>query len=256
VYCSVPVPATIEAVAGPIEIPVSAGLVTVSMLDPVVPAEVALIFAVPMETPSTTPGLVILAVNGLLLDQVTVEVQSELVLFAKLQVALYWFIDKPATTEAVAGVTVMLFRGAAVTVRELVPFTVPAMALIVVAPTAIPVARPLFEMVAIEALLLVHVMVDGHAAVVPFANVQVAVYCWVPDPATIDAVAGEMTIELSALVVTVITLVAEVEPERAVIVEVPAVTPVTRPAALTVATVVVLLDQVTVDVQLELVLLA
>lgn len=169
VYCSVPVPATIEAVAGLIEIPVSVGLVTVSMLDPVVLPEVALIFAVPMATPRTTPGLVILAVNGLLLDQLTDEVQSELVLLAKLQVALYWFIDKPATTDAVAGLTVMLFREAAVTVRELVPFTVPAMALIVVAPAATPVARPLLEMVAIAALLLVHVMVDGHAAVEPFA---------------------------------------------------------------------------------------
>jgi hypothetical protein len=169
VYCSVPVPATIEAVAGPIEIPVRAGGVTVSMLDPVVPAEVALIFALPMATPRTTPGLVILAVNGLLLDQLTVAVQSVLVLFAKLQVALYWFIDKPATTVAVAGVTVMLFRGAAVTVRELVPLMVPETAVIVVAPGATPVARPLLEMVAIVALLLVQVMVAGHAAVEPFA---------------------------------------------------------------------------------------
>ena len=150
----------------------------------------------------------------------------------------------------------MLFRGAAVTVRELVPFTVPEMALIVVAPTATPVARPLFEMVAIAALLLVQVIVEGHAAVEPFAKVQVAVYCCVPDPATIDAVVGEMTMVLSALAVTVITLVAEMVPERAVMVEVPAVTPVTRPAELTVATAVLLLDQVTVDVQLELVLLA
>jgi len=163
------VPATIEAVAGPIEIPVNAGLVTVSMLDPVVLPEVASIFAVPMATPRTTPGLVILAVSGLLLDQLTDEVQSELVLFAKLQVALYWFIDKPATTEAVAGVTVMLFSGALVTVRELVPLTVPETAVIVAEPTATPVAMPLFEMVAIAALLVVHVMVEGQAAVEPFA---------------------------------------------------------------------------------------
>jgi hypothetical protein len=249
------VPATIEAVAGPIEIPVSAGLVTVSMLDPVVPAEVALIFAVPIATPRTTPGLVILAVKGLLLDQVTVEVQSALVLFAKLHVALYWLIDKPATTEAVAGVTVMLSSGALVTVREAVPFTVPETAVIVAEPTATPVARPVLEMVAIDALLVVHVMVDGHAAVEPFAKVHVAEYCCVPD-AAMDAVAGEMLIALSVLAVTVITLVAEMEPEAAVMVEVPAEMPVTRPAELTVATAALLLDQVTVVEQLELVLLA
>lgn len=62
--------------------------------------------------------------------------------------------------------------------------------------------------------------------------------------------------ELSAFAVTVITLVAEVVPEAAVMVEVPAETPVTMPAELTVATAVLLLDQVTVVVQFELVLLA
>jgi hypothetical protein len=71
-----------------------------------------------------------------------------------------------------------------------------------------------------------------------------------------DAVAGVMAIALSALAVTVITLVAEMVPEVAVMVDVPAATPVTRPAALTVAAAVLLLDQVTVVEQLELVLLA
>jgi len=167
VYCSVPVPATMEGAAAPIEIPVSAGLKTVSVLDPVVLPDVALIFAVPVVTPRTTPGLVILAADVLVLDQVTVPVQSEVVLFAKLQVALYWLIVKPATTVAVAGVTVMLFKGTLVTVRALVALMVPEAAVIVVDPTATPVARPVLETVAMAGLLLVHVIDVGHAAVEP-----------------------------------------------------------------------------------------
>jgi hypothetical protein len=70
-----------------------------------------------------------------------------------------------------------------------------------------------------------------------------------------EAVAGERAIALRVLLVTVKALVAEMLPEVAVMVEVPAATPVAIPALEIVAVAVLLLDQVTVDVQLALVLL-
>jgi len=85
--------------------------------------------------------------------------------------------------------------------------------------------------------------------------VQVAEYCCVPVPTTMEAVAGERAIALRVLLVTVKALVAEMLPEVAVMVEVPAATPVAIPALEIVAVAVLLLDQVTVDVQLALVLL-
>jgi hypothetical protein len=70
-----------------------------------------------------------------------------------------------------------------------------------------------------------------------------------------EAVAGEIAIALRVLLVTVKALVAEMLPEVAVMVEVPAATPVAIPALVIVAVAVLLLDQVTVEVQLALVLL-
>jgi hypothetical protein len=54
--------------------------------------------------------------------------------------------------------------------------------------------------------------------------------------------------------VTVSAAVPEMLPDVALIVDVPAATPVARPAAEMVAAAVLLLDQVTVDVQLAVVL--
>ena len=85
---------------------------------------------------------------------------------------------------------------------------------------------------------------------------QVAVYCCVPLPALRVAVAGETVMPVSVALVTVRTLVADMVPEVAVMVEVPAATPVARPVLDTVAIAVLLLDHVTVEEQLELVLLA
>ena len=60
--------------------PVNVGLVTVRTPLPVTPPETALMVALPAATALTMPELLIVATAGLLLDQVTVVVQSELVL--------------------------------------------------------------------------------------------------------------------------------------------------------------------------------
>ncbi len=75
---------------------------------------------------------------------------------------------------------------------------------------------------------------------------MVALNCCVP-PIRIDAVVGLTVTPVTNIGFTVITLVAVLEPSCVVtvIVAVPTLTPVTSPVALTVATAVLLLLQVT-----------
>lgn len=79
--------------------------------------------------------------------------------------------------------------------------------------------------------------------------------CCVPVPATTDAVAGVTAMLVNEAAVMVRTLDPETDPEVALMVEEPAATPVATPVLETVAAAVLLLDQVTVEEQLELVLL-
>ena len=79
--------------------------------------------------------------------------------------------------------------------------------------------------------------------------------CWVPVPATIEAVAGDKEMPVRAGLVTVSVPVPETEPDVALMVDVPTATPVARPFDAMVAAAVLLLDQVTVDEQLDVVLL-
>ncbi len=79
--------------------------------------------------------------------------------------------------------------------------------------------------------------------------------CWVPVPATIEAVAGDKAMPVRVGLVTVSVPVPETEPEAALMVAVPDATPVARPFEPMVAAAVLLLDQMTVDEQLEVVLL-
>ena len=79
--CWVPEPAAIEAVDGDTATLVRVGLETVSALLPLTDPEVAVMVVVPDATPVARPLGAMVAVAGLLLDQVTVEVQFEVVLF-------------------------------------------------------------------------------------------------------------------------------------------------------------------------------
>jgi hypothetical protein len=171
-------------------------------------------------------------------------------------VAVNCCVPVPAAIDDVAGVTAMLVNVAAVTVSALVPETLPEVALMVEEPAATPVATPAPVMVAAAVLLLDHVTVDVQLEVVLFEYEQVAVNCCVPLPAVRVAVAGATVMLVKVALVTVRALVADTLPETAVMVEVPAATPVARPALETVAAAVLLLDQVTVEEQLALVLLA
>ena len=75
---------------------------------------------------------------------------------------------------------------------------------------------------------------------------MVALSCCAP-PIRIDAVVGDTVTPVTRIGLTVITLVAVLAPSAVVtvMVAVPTLTPVTSPVALTVATAVLLLPQVT-----------
>lgn len=79
--CSVPVPETIEALPGMTAMLVRAGLITERALVVDVLPEVAVTVADPTATPVASPALLIVAMEALLLDQATVEVQGALVAF-------------------------------------------------------------------------------------------------------------------------------------------------------------------------------
>jgi len=78
-------------------------------------------------------------------------------------------VPLPAVRVAVAGETVMLFRVAVVTVRMLVPDTLPEVAVMVEVPAATPIARPVLDTVAAAMLLLDQVTVEEQLAVVLLA---------------------------------------------------------------------------------------
>ena len=79
-YCCVPVPATIEAVAGVTVMLIMVGAVTVRAALPDVVPDIAFTVDVPAATALASPLALMVAVAGLLLDHETVAVQSELVL--------------------------------------------------------------------------------------------------------------------------------------------------------------------------------
>jgi hypothetical protein len=137
----------------------------------------------------------------------------------------------------------------------LVPFVLPDVAVIVDEPAATPVAIPDPLMVAAEVLLLDHVTFALQFEVVLFAYEQVAVYCCVPVPAEMDAVAGETTMLERLGLVTVSAAEPETPFNVTAMVALPADTPVASPVAATVAAAVLLLDHVTVEVQFAVVLL-
>src|SRR6266571_4926413 len=138
--------------------------------------------------------------------------------------------------------------GSAVTVSAAVPLFPSLVAVIVAAPTATPVTRPLPFTLAIPPLL------DAHVTARPVRTVPalslVTALSWTAWPAGTLAEAGLTVTDATGAgaggAVTVIAAVPLLPSLVAVIVAAPALTPVTRPLADTVATAVLPLDQLTV----------
>src|SRR5438093_1119130 len=132
---------------------------------------------------------------------------------------------------------------AAVTVRADVPVTVSDVAAMLAVPAVTPLTIPLPVTVATAVLFDAQATVRP-VSVLPFASLRVAV-SWTVWPVGTEAVAGLTVTDATGTVLTVIVAVPPCPSLVAVIVAEPAVTPVTSPLPLTVATAVLLLAQLT-----------
>src|SRR5277367_4466085 len=146
---------------------------------------------------------------------------------------------------AVAGVTAIDCSTAAVTV-SVTPglVTLPDAAVMLVVPAATPVATPLALIVPAAVFDDVQLTPVVNAAVLPLLYVPVAVYCCV-SPAAMLAVAGVTAIDCSTAAVTVSVTPALVNPpDAAVMLVVPAATPVAVPVPVPVIVAAAGLDDV------------
>jgi hypothetical protein len=227
------------------------GAVTVTADEPVLLEHVAVMVAEPAAMPLTAPLEFTVAAAELLVDQVIV---CPVMTFpsASLTVAVS-VVVAPTANEAVEGATVTVVTtggggGTAVTVTVDVPDLPAHVAVIVAEPAATPLTTPLEFTVAADALLVDHVIVCPVMAL-PWASLTVAVSVTVAltftdadDGATVTVVTtgGGGGVE-----VTVTLELPDLPAHVAVIVAVPAATPVTTPLELAVAALALLVDQVT-----------
>jgi hypothetical protein len=148
----------------------------------------------------------------------------------------------PLVIEGFAGVTAIDTNvgAVAVTVRVVEPLTAPEAALIVLVPVPTAFANPPAAIVATLVVCEVHVAVLVRFCVELSEKVPVAVNCLVV-PLVIEGFAGVTAIDTSVGAVAATVRVVEplTAPEAALIVLVPAATPVAKPPALIVATLVV-----------------
>src|SRR3989442_9276340 len=130
---------------------------------------------------------------------------------------------------AVAGLTVTEATGTLVTVTVAVPLCPSLVAVIVAAPAATPVTKPLPETVAAAVLLVAQVTARPLRAV-PFASFGVAVN-WVVVPTVTPAAVGLTVTEATGTLVTVMADVPPCPPLLAVAVAGPGATPGPTPLA-------------------------
>ena len=148
------------------EIEVNTAAVTVSVAEPLIVPEVAVIVAVPCATLVAKPLLLTVATE--VADDVHVAVLVNVCVVPLLYVpvaANCWV--KPAATDGEAGVTEIDTNTAAVTVSVAEPLIVPDFAVMVVLPFATLVANPLLLIVAIDFADDVHAALLVSVCVVP-----------------------------------------------------------------------------------------
>ncbi|OLC72098.1 MAG: hypothetical protein AUH78_16705 [Gemmatimonadetes bacterium 13_1_40CM_4_69_8] len=206
---------------------------------PLCPSEVAVIVAEPASFAVTSPLELTVAAVVLLDVQVTTRPDSRFP-FASFGVAVSCTL-LPSSTLADAGVTATVATGTGVTVILAVPLCPSDVAVIVAAPATTAVTRPLAFTVATAVLLLDQLMVRPESGL-PFASLGVAVSGTVCPTGTLADVGATAT-DATGTLVTVILDEPLCPSEVAVIVATPTATPVTTPLELTVATALLLLNQ-------------
>jgi len=212
---------------------------TVTLAVPLCPSLVAVIVAEPAATPVTRPLLVTLATLVLPLAQLTVRPESGFP-FTSFGVAVSCTVC-PTCTAAEAGLTLTEATGTLETVMLAVPLCPSLVAVIVADPIAAPLTRPLLVTVATEVLLLDHARARPESGL-PFASFGVAVSCTVC-PTCMLAEPGLTVTDATGTAVTVMAEVPLFPSDVAVMVAEPAAAPVTRPLLVTLAMLVLLLDQ-------------
>ena len=183
-------PAAIDGFTGVTAMLCNVAAVTVSTVEPLTPPSVALMLDVPTATPWARPVVApIVAVPGIADAQLTEPVMTAVVASEYVPVATNCWVA-PAAIDGLAGVTAMLCRLAAVTLRTVEPLMRPSVALMLDVPAATPWARPVVApIVATEPVADAQLTEPVRSAVVASEYVPVAVNCWVA-PATIDGLAG------------------------------------------------------------------
>ena len=236
VNCCV-LPAATDGFAGVTAIDTRVAFVTVNVVEPTTLPLVAVIVEVPAFTAVARPAAFIVATVVVPDAHVTLAVRSCVELSLNVPVAVNCCV--PATMMVgVAGVTAIDDSVAAVTVKVVEPTTPPLVAVIVEEPTFRVVAKPAALIVATVVVPEAHVTLPVRFCVELSLNVPVAVNCCV-FPAATDGFAGVTAMDVSTAAVKVNEVVPLTAPEVALIVTgPPAFTPVAKPAALIVATVV------------------
>jgi hypothetical protein len=142
---------------------------TVSVPEPEIEPDVAVMLTVPAATPVARPEALMVASALLLLDQVTVDVQVDTLESEYVQLAAYCCVPEPASIVAVAGVTEIEVRLGLETVTVADPLRPPKAAVRTAVPGATPVATPLAVMTAVAVLLLDQVASEVQLVVVLLA---------------------------------------------------------------------------------------
>lgn len=212
----------------------SAG-VTVSVVLSLIEFSVAAMVAVPRPPPVASPWLpkALLMVATVVAEelQVTEVVRSLVLPSVKLPVAANCCLV-PKGIEGMAGVTAMESNSAGVTVRSVAPETEPEVAVTVVVPIPVLVARPLLPRLLLTTATAVFAELQVtevvRSCVLPSVKVPVAANCCLM-PSAIEAWVGVTVRETRAAGATLSMVEPLTEPEVAVMVEVPCVTLVAKP---------------------------
>src|SRR5580704_1177846 len=224
------VPSAMPADPGLMVIDTSTACVTVSIVDPLIAPEVAVMFAVPLPALEASPALLMVAVDGVSDDQAAVAVRSIVLLSVNEPVALNCCVV-PSPIEGLAGAIVIETSAAAVTVIVVEPVTLPLVALIVAVPVPEAVTRPGVPpklISAVEGAPELHCTVCVRFCVLVSLKVPVAVNCC-EAPSEMVGMAGVTVIETSTAGVTVTTVEPEIAPEEATTLLLPTAALLTRP---------------------------
>ncbi len=225
------VPFEMRGFAGSTVIETSLVVETVSPADPETAPNVAVMVVLPVAALLAKPWPLMPAAAALDELQTTEPLMSCVLESLNVPVAVNCFVVPTAMLDP-AGVTASETSVAPVTVSDAVPLTDPSVAVIVVVPVPVLVAKPVESMLA--AFDEEDQVSDVSICVLPSSKLPTAVNCKVV-PSAMDGVAGETAIETRCAGTTVSVVVSVNAPTVAVMVVDPAARVVANPEASIVA---------------------